>query len=135
MYHTSYHIHSFYSCQVFQALHGDMAKREGFSILPILLSPSSRGNIRLDTADPFSEPLIDPNYLGSPDDANTLLEGKDILVSYIQCHIKLFQCRINTLHMFLNLFFWVISDASIFSCWKTLTFYGDHCFASENQFF
>ena len=62
--------------QIFQELHGNMVRREGFSIQPTLLTPSSRGHIRLNNTDPLSEPLIDPNYLGHPDDVNIMLEGK-----------------------------------------------------------
>jgi len=58
-----------------------MVRREGFSIQPTLLTPSSRGHIRLNNTDPLSEPLIDPNYLGHPDDVNIMLEGKHTLVA------------------------------------------------------
>nr|XP_022334600.1 uncharacterized protein LOC111131397 [Crassostrea virginica]XP_022334601.1 uncharacterized protein LOC111131397 [Crassostrea virginica]XP_022334602.1 uncharacterized protein LOC111131397 [Crassostrea virginica]XP_022334603.1 uncharacterized protein LOC111131397 [Crassostrea virginica]XP_022334604.1 uncharacterized protein LOC111131397 [Crassostrea virginica]XP_022334605.1 uncharacterized protein LOC111131397 [Crassostrea virginica] len=50
-------------------------KIETFTVLPILLHPKSRGTIRLRSRDPFDQPIIDPNYLDHPDDAETLLTG------------------------------------------------------------
>nr|XP_034331218.1 alcohol dehydrogenase [acceptor] isoform X2 [Crassostrea gigas] len=40
-----------------------------------LLHPKSRGTIRLQSADPFDPPLIDPNYLDHPDDVKDFLKG------------------------------------------------------------
>jgi choline dehydrogenase len=39
-----------------------------FSILPTLLYPKSRGDLRLSSADPADAPLIDPAYLSEPED-------------------------------------------------------------------
>ncbi|MDR1229733.1 MAG: GMC family oxidoreductase N-terminal domain-containing protein [Azoarcus sp.] len=39
------------------------------------LRPESRGEIFIDTADPFVHPRIRPNYLSAPNDAAALLEG------------------------------------------------------------
>ncbi len=39
-----------------------------FSILPTLLYPKSRGDVRLSSADPADAPLIDPAYLSAPED-------------------------------------------------------------------
>ncbi|XP_017768847.1 PREDICTED: glucose dehydrogenase [FAD, quinone]-like [Nicrophorus vespilloides] len=44
----------------------------GFSILVLLLSPKSRGVIKLASND---EPLVYPNYLSDPEDVNILKEG------------------------------------------------------------
>ena len=38
------------------------------SVLPTLLYPKSRGDVRLASADPAAAPLIDPAYLTHPDD-------------------------------------------------------------------
>lgn len=40
-----------------------------------LLRPRSRGCVRLRPDDPYGPPVIDPNYLGSPDDVATLIKG------------------------------------------------------------
>lgn len=57
---------------------GETATQEigvGYSFLPTLLHPTSRGNIRLNTESPLDSPLIDPNYLSDPRDVEVLLEG------------------------------------------------------------
>eukprot|EP00105_Crassostrea_gigas_P017147 XP_011434809.1 PREDICTED: uncharacterized protein LOC105333502 isoform X2 [Crassostrea gigas] len=46
-----------------------------FFVENILLHPKSRGTIRLQSTDPFDQPLIDPNYLDHPDDIKDLLKG------------------------------------------------------------
>lgn len=47
----------------------------GFSIGPTLLSPKSRGRIRLRSADPMEAPAIDPCYLSDPADLAPLIAG------------------------------------------------------------
>ncbi len=52
-----------------------LPKTEGFTILPTLLKPKSRGWVRLRSANPLDAPLIQPNYLADPADLDTLLRG------------------------------------------------------------
>lgn len=52
-----------------------IGKNSTISILPIVLHPKSKGTVRLKSKDPFSQPLIDPNYLAEMDDVNVLLDG------------------------------------------------------------
>jgi choline dehydrogenase-like flavoprotein len=47
----------------------------GFSCHVCLLRPVSRGSITLASADPMAAPLIDPNFLGEPDDVERLVRG------------------------------------------------------------
>jgi choline dehydrogenase-like flavoprotein len=48
----------------------------GGTILPGLLHPKSRGQILLNSREkPFAPPLVNPNYLGNPDDVEVLLNG------------------------------------------------------------
>jgi choline dehydrogenase len=47
----------------------------GLSFGPTMLTPKSRGSIRLHTADPFEPPLIQPNYLAEEADLEVLVEG------------------------------------------------------------
>jgi choline dehydrogenase len=47
----------------------------GFAIAIGLLRPESRGRITLDSADPFTAPVIDPNYLDEDVDLSRLTEG------------------------------------------------------------
>ncbi|SER27250.1 GMC family oxidoreductase [Natrinema salaciae] len=56
--------------------HGfDNPDGHGFSLNALQLRPESRGRITLDSADPFDEPAIDPQYLTAGDDLEVLLEG------------------------------------------------------------
>lgn len=48
----------------------------GFNLLPILLHPKSRGTVKLKSANPDEDPLIDPNYLNHPDDVRVMTEGQ-----------------------------------------------------------
>ncbi|ELR13821.1 GMC family oxidoreductase [Acanthamoeba castellanii str. Neff] len=47
----------------------------GFSLLPTLLHPKSRGSVRLRSKDPFAPPRIHPNYLSEEDDVRLLMAG------------------------------------------------------------
>jgi len=55
------------------------------SILPGVVRPQSRGSIKLASADPFTNPLIDPNYLGDRSDlvrlADAVEMSRDIFAS------------------------------------------------------
>lgn len=48
---------------------------DGFSILPSLLRPKSRGTLRLKSANPFDHPIIQPNFLSAPEDRQVILEA------------------------------------------------------------
>ena len=47
----------------------------GFSCHVCLLRPKSRGSVALKNADPVQAPLIDPNFLGEPDDLEGMVAG------------------------------------------------------------
>ena len=47
----------------------------GYSILFSLMTPSSRGSVRLASADPSVPPLIDPHYLEDPTDVTRMVAG------------------------------------------------------------
>ncbi|KAK3101033.1 hypothetical protein FSP39_000392 [Pinctada imbricata] len=49
--------------------------RNGFTLLPTLLHPISRGSVTLQSSDPFDPPIIDPQYLTEKEDMETLLKG------------------------------------------------------------
>ena len=54
----------------------DEVEMVGYSFLPTLLHPTSRGTIRLNKTSPLqSPPLIDPNYLSDPRDVEVLVAG------------------------------------------------------------
>lgn len=48
---------------------------DGFTILPSMVQPKSRGSVTLASDDPLAKPVIDPNYLSHPDDMAVLKAG------------------------------------------------------------
>lgn len=55
-----------------------LARGHHFTLLPTLLQPHSRGQIRLASADPLARPLIEPNYLSDSRDLDVLLRGIEL---------------------------------------------------------
>ncbi|KAI6042563.1 hypothetical protein EDC04DRAFT_2968509 [Pisolithus marmoratus] len=51
-----------------------------FIFLPMLLRPTSVGTIRLTSADPWDDPLIDPNYLSTQHDIDVFVRGVRLAV-------------------------------------------------------
>src|ERR1700704_5671139 len=49
--------------------------KEGFTISPALTQPTSRGQVRLASADWRDKPLIEPNYLGTDHDLNAVVRA------------------------------------------------------------
>jgi choline dehydrogenase len=47
----------------------------GVTLNSYTLRPKARGSVRLRSADPAHSPLVDPNFLGHPDDLKTSAEG------------------------------------------------------------
>ncbi|WP_102108081.1 GMC family oxidoreductase [Kandeliimicrobium roseum] len=47
----------------------------GITLNSYVLRPRSRGTVRLRSADPKALPVVDPNFLGDPDDLKTAVEG------------------------------------------------------------
>lgn len=50
-------------------------RRPALTVLPSLIYPKSRGELKLASTDPFAAPLIDPGYLSDPRDTEFLIEG------------------------------------------------------------
>ncbi|MET8426562.1 GMC family oxidoreductase N-terminal domain-containing protein [Nocardia sp. NPDC004860] len=50
-------------------------RRPALTVMPSLIYPKSRGELKLASADPFASPLIDPGYLTDPWDTEFLIEG------------------------------------------------------------
>ncbi|APA94517.1 GMC family oxidoreductase [Nocardia seriolae] len=50
-------------------------RRPALTVMPSLIYPKSRGELKLASADPFASPLIDPGYLTDPWDTEFLVEG------------------------------------------------------------
>lgn len=49
------------------------------TLMPTMIYPQSRGTVRLASTDPFTAPLIDPNYLAEPRDVQTLIAGMELV--------------------------------------------------------
>jgi choline dehydrogenase len=58
--------------------------RPAITVMPTLIYPKSRGEVRLSSNDPTAAPLIDPCFLQEPDDARLLLEGIALLREVMQ---------------------------------------------------
>jgi glucose dehydrogenase (acceptor) len=54
--------------EVWNEYYKPIVNRDCWSIFPYELRPKSRGNIRLNSKDPYDKPLINPNYYSDPDD-------------------------------------------------------------------
>ena len=50
-------------------------RKDGYTIIFSLMTPASRGSIRLASADPPQAPLIDPNYLADQSDVERMVTG------------------------------------------------------------
>lgn len=53
-------------------------KRPALTVMPTLIYPKSRGEMRLLSKDPLAAPHIDPNYLAEPADLEFLLRGIEL---------------------------------------------------------
>jgi glucose dehydrogenase (acceptor) len=53
---------------VWDAYFKPILNRETWTIFPHYTRPKSRGNIRLNSKDPYDKPVINPNYFSDPDD-------------------------------------------------------------------
>jgi choline dehydrogenase-like flavoprotein len=56
----------------------DVDKRTALTVLATLIYPRSRGTLRLASADPTRQPLIDFQYLADPADLEVLAEGSEM---------------------------------------------------------
>ena len=56
----------------------DVDKRTALTVLSTLIYPRSRGTLRLASADPTAQPLIDFQYLADPADLEVLAEGSEM---------------------------------------------------------
>ena len=65
--------------------HGfDNPDGHGFWLGALCLRPDSRGQVSLQSADPFDDPSIDPQYLTEGDDLERLLEGVKLVRDILQ---------------------------------------------------
>ncbi len=58
-----------------EGVQGQLEREPGMTVASWQQRPDSSGHVRLNSADPFDAPLIDPNYLGEASDRRVLLAG------------------------------------------------------------
>ncbi|NGN69531.1 choline dehydrogenase [Streptomyces sp. A7024] len=75
----------------------DVDKRPAMTVMPTLIYPKSRGEVRLASADPAAAPLIDPGYLSDPDDSRFLVEGMK-LIRDVMAHKRMDEVVTGELH-------------------------------------
>ncbi|KAI0067248.1 alcohol oxidase [Artomyces pyxidatus] len=63
---------------------GRLPTGDSFGLHMTLLRPTSLGSITLNSADPFDDPILDPNYLSTEHDKSVLLRGMEILTRVAQ---------------------------------------------------
>ena len=56
---------------------------DGFTLLPTLLKPKSRGEVRLRSNDPFDAPEVQPNFLSEKEDLDLLVKGAKIALEIL----------------------------------------------------
>ncbi|MFT4762886.1 MAG: choline dehydrogenase [Paraglaciecola sp.] len=57
---------------------------DGFTILPTLLHPKSRGQVSLRSNDPMATPLIQPNFLQEKEDLDLLVKGAKLAMQILE---------------------------------------------------
>lgn len=57
------------------------ARRDSFTLDPVLLRPKSRGYVRLRSTNPHEYPIIDPRYLTEPADIHSMVEGMKLCIA------------------------------------------------------
>lgn len=67
--------------EIFKRVYAPLSHTDSWSIIPTLLRPFSRGQIRLRSKNPFDHPIIDPNYFYDARDLKTLVEGAKIALT------------------------------------------------------
>ncbi|MEM1122975.1 MAG: GMC family oxidoreductase N-terminal domain-containing protein [Bacteroidota bacterium] len=60
------------------------SKVDGFTILPTLLHPKSRGKVTLRSSDPMATPVIQPNFFQEKEDLNQMLLGTKLAMRMLE---------------------------------------------------
>jgi choline dehydrogenase-like flavoprotein len=67
--------------QVYNTVYKPLENSETWTILPLLLRPKSSGWVRLQSRNPFVQPMIEPNYFAYKEDIAVLTEGIKIAMN------------------------------------------------------
>ena len=79
---AAFHIGSGYDVDLYDVKTFPTA--DGFTILPTLIKPQSRGFLKLRSSDPSEYPIIQPNFLSKEADQQVLLEGGKMAIDIIK---------------------------------------------------
>lgn len=55
--------------------HDLLRDTQGFTLIPTILHPRSRGTVKVTSSNPFEHPEVNPNYLSHPKDVETIIAG------------------------------------------------------------
>ncbi|XP_066585657.1 glucose dehydrogenase [FAD, quinone]-like isoform X2 [Prorops nasuta] len=72
------------SDEVYKEYFLPLAEKNAISITPVLLHPSSFGEVKLSSSNPFDKPIIDPKYLSNKKDILTLIDGLQFVKKLIK---------------------------------------------------
>ncbi|MBT4951971.1 MAG: choline dehydrogenase, partial [Pelagibacteraceae bacterium] len=62
----------------------DYPRVDGFTILPTLLHPKSRGTVSLSSSNPKAPPIIQPNFLEKKEDLDQLIKGGKLVFKLME---------------------------------------------------
>ena len=74
------HVHGF-TDQVWNEYYQPIVNRDSWSVFPTVLRPKSRGNIRLNSNDPYDKPLFNPNYYDDSYDLDVTVEAVKFILA------------------------------------------------------
>lgn len=80
---TAFHVGTGYDVD-FYDLNTFPTKEDGFTILPTLLKPKSRGYLKLKSKNPFEHPIIQPNFLEAEADRKVLIESGKLAIEVLK---------------------------------------------------
>jgi glucose dehydrogenase (acceptor) len=64
-----------FSDELWNEYYKPIVNKDSWSVFPLFLHPKSRGNIRLNSNDPYDKPLINPNYFSDARDLEVTVEA------------------------------------------------------------
>ena len=82
---TAFHVGTGYDID-FYDLSTFPTKEDGFTILPTLLKPKSRGYLKLKSKNPFEHPIIQPNFLKEDVDKKVLIESGKLAIEVLKAN-------------------------------------------------
>uniref|UniRef100_A0A336K688 CSON015437 protein n=1 Tax=Culicoides sonorensis TaxID=179676 RepID=A0A336K688_CULSO len=72
--------------EFYHKVYKDVIEKPAFGMVPVLMRPKSRGYMKLKSKNPFSWPIMQPNYYQHPDDMKIMLQGVKMAVAVAESH-------------------------------------------------